>query len=81
MCGYSYKFCEVFHGSIAVESSSSELFRQPLIEMRNSKYPLAKLTDVIDWPTIEHSFAVMTQPNVPRSGRVVQTLDKGSRPE
>ncbi len=43
-------------GPLPSNASSSELFRQPLIEMLNPKHPLVKLADVIDWPTIEHSF-------------------------
>ena len=44
-------------GPLPSNPSSSELFRQPLIEMLNPKHPLVKLADVIDWPTIERSFA------------------------
>ncbi len=44
-------------GQLPSNPSSSELFRQPLIEMLNPKHPLVKLADVIDWPTIERSFA------------------------
>ncbi|ODS94980.1 MAG: transposase [Lautropia sp. SCN 69-89] len=43
-------------GPLPSNPSSSELFRQPLIEMLNPKHPLVKLADVIDWPTIEQSF-------------------------
>ena len=43
-------------GPLPSNPSSSELFRQPLIEMLNPKHPLVKLADVIDWPTIERSF-------------------------
>lgn len=43
-------------GPLPSHPSSSELFRQPLIEMLNPKHPLVKLADVIDWPTIEQSF-------------------------
>jgi len=43
-------------GPLPSTPSSSELFRQPLIEMLNPKHPLVKLADVIDWPTIERSF-------------------------
>lgn len=43
-------------GPLPSNPTSSELFRQPLIEMLNSKHPLVKLADVIDWPTIEQSF-------------------------
>jgi len=37
-------------------ATSHELFRQPLSEMVNSKHPLVKLADVIDWEEIERSF-------------------------
>jgi len=37
-------------------ATSRELFRQPLSEMLNSKHPLVKLADVIDWEEIERSF-------------------------
>lgn len=43
-------------GPLPSHPSSSELFRQPLIEMLNPKHPLVKLADVIDWTTIEQSF-------------------------
>ncbi len=43
-------------GPLPSHPSSSELFRQPLIEMLNPKHPLVKLADMIDWPTIERSF-------------------------
>jgi len=37
-------------------ATSHELFRQPLSEMLNSKHPLVKLADFIDWEEIERSF-------------------------
>jgi IS5 family transposase len=43
-------------GPLPSNPSSAELFRQPLIEMLSPKHPQVKLADVMDWPTIEHSF-------------------------
>lgn len=42
-------------------AQSSELFRQPLCEMLNSKHPLVKLADVIDWEEIERSLSAHFQ--------------------
>ena len=43
-------------GPLPSNPTSSELFRQPLMEMLKPTHPLVKLADVIDWPTIEQSF-------------------------
>ncbi len=43
-------------GPLSSNPTSSELFRQPLMEMLNPSHPLVKLTDVIDWSAIEQSF-------------------------
>lgn len=42
-------------------AQSSELFRQPCCEMLNSKNPLVKLADVIDWEEIERRFGAHFQ--------------------
>ena len=43
-------------GPLPSNPTSSELFRQPLMEMLNPSHPLVKLADVIDWSAIEQSF-------------------------
>jgi IS5 family transposase len=43
---------EALIGSNPIVSKSGGLFRQPLIDMLNLKYPLVKLAEVIDWDKV-----------------------------
>lgn len=43
-------------GPKPLEAQSGELFRQPLIELLNSRHPLVRLAAVIDWQEIERTF-------------------------